>query len=90
MSASGRKGFLPITAGKNLLRGGDLGSRGLELLHFVLVLSSGLNEVNGFRRDSLSLCRFPLPPCSRAAPAFIHCCCEPRNSLSRARRQLHE
>eukprot|EP00969_Alexandrium_andersonii_P297647 13155256-Alexandrium_andersonii.AAC.1 len=90
MSASGRRGFLPITVGKNLLRGGDLGSQGLELLHFVLVLSSGLNEANGFCRDSLSLCRYPLPPCSHAAPAFIHCCCEPRSSLSRACRQSHE
>eukprot|EP00969_Alexandrium_andersonii_P208072 9190411-Alexandrium_andersonii.AAC.1 len=72
MSASGRKGFLPITVGENLLRGGDLGSQGLELLHLILVLSCGLNEVNGFCRDSLSLCRFPLPQSSYAAPAFIH------------------
>eukprot|EP00969_Alexandrium_andersonii_P296145 13088362-Alexandrium_andersonii.AAC.1 len=90
MSASGRKGFLPITVGKNLLRGGNLVSPGFELLHFVLVLSSGLNEVNGFCRDSLPLRRFPLPPSSHAAPAFTHCCCEPRSSLSRARRQSHD
>eukprot|EP00969_Alexandrium_andersonii_P037917 1662638-Alexandrium_andersonii.AAC.1 len=29
-------------------------------------------------------------PSSHAAPAFIHCCCEPRSSLSRACRQSHD
>eukprot|EP00969_Alexandrium_andersonii_P364562 15464403-Alexandrium_andersonii.AAC.1 len=36
MSASGRKSFLPITVGKNLLRGGSLDSPGSELLRFAL------------------------------------------------------
>eukprot|EP00969_Alexandrium_andersonii_P008605 375624-Alexandrium_andersonii.AAC.1 len=75
MTVAGRKGFLPITVGKNLLRGGSIGSPGLELLHFVLILNGGLGEVNGFCRDSLPRCGFPIPSSGNAAPAFIHCCC---------------
>eukprot|EP00969_Alexandrium_andersonii_P320856 14177900-Alexandrium_andersonii.AAC.1 len=44
VSASGRKGFLPITVGKNLFRWGSLAPSGFELIRFSLVLHGGLGE----------------------------------------------
>eukprot|EP00969_Alexandrium_andersonii_P189707 8382586-Alexandrium_andersonii.AAC.1 len=68
MSASGRKGVLPAAVGENLLRRVSLTPSEFELLHFVLVLSGGIGEVNGFCRGKLPLRRFPLPPSAHAAP----------------------